>query len=167
MTTTSTGSNTLAEKKSAKSLDEDFRFKIGPVRIQTFEDAVQAYLREEINEEELDAAAGKFGQAQGHWRVMPGALGRPDVGFRRDLPEKYFDDPNLTNQPNVDERLEMVEKKAEQREAATKAAEKVTAEAKPQEDLAVLQNEAARKAAEKVDGPEVVLEKLHEDNSKK
>lgn len=120
----------------------------GPAPIQTAEDARMAYLREEINEDELKEILAHWGHA-----VEPTTLGGPqiinldrmDSAFNRKLP-----DVELPKAVTVEDRIKAVETKAKAREAATKAAPKV--EAKPTASSAVVvdPNEKQKEAAEKV-----------------
>lgn len=134
-------------KNSEDVLKDNPLFKMGPPLIQTYEDAQMAFLREQISEEELRAAAGKFGRVA-HTYVGPAGLERPDEAFHRSFPEDLQEEPEY-QRLEIDERLDQAEAKAEVREAAEKAADKITAKAEPVSDLGELQNEAAKDAAEK------------------
>ena len=143
--------------------NEKPEIKFGPPKIQTFEDAREAYLREEISEEELEECEGRFGQGGSHARWIPSRIERPDAAFRRDLPESYFEQPG-TIFPSVDDRLKLAEEKEKVREAASKASEKITANVKPEVEAADAKNEAAEKAAEK---PQEKVDKLVGDQAEK
>ena len=103
----------------AKSeLDE--RFQFGPAPIQTPEDAVMAFLRREITEDEFREACGKFG-------VLPGTLFNPhsakvervDSAYEQTLPEDLFPQANPP-QSTLEDRLKVVEDKEKAREQALK-----------------------------------------------
>lgn len=141
---------------TSKSVEDNPKFKFGPPPIQTAEDALYAFLREEITEDELEQAAGKFGHTGDNLWVNPNNLERPDDAFRRTLPESVFERPD-TRILKVDERIKLAEAKEDVREAAEKASEKVVAEAKPFQDADILKNEKAAQAAEK---PQEKLDKL-------
>lgn len=144
---TSPSKEEARDAKTLEQVEKDPRISLGPVRIQTAEDAREAYLREEISLEEFNAIRGKFGMSGEHLWVAPNRLEKPDAAFQRDLPEDMYREPG-TAHLTVDQRIAEVEKKAEVRETATKASEEVEQEAKPETDLAVLRNRAAEKAAE-------------------
>lgn len=124
-----------ASTKDMEKVEKDPRFKFAPTQIQTAEDAVMAYLREEIDEGELKAACAKFG-------VSPGALlhnkvERPDGAFRNQIPDELYEvevAPVLT----VDERIDAVNEKARERREALEAAIK---EEKNEERKVVLKRE--------------------------
>lgn len=141
---------------TTKDLENNTLFKFGPPPIQTAEDAREAYLRGLITEDELKDAIGRFGHAGGAnlWH-SPTNLERPDAAFERDLPDEFFEQPGTAILEGKD-RLKVVEDKAKVREAAEKAAEKVTANVKPEVDVAEAKNEASEKAAEK---PQAQLDK--------
>lgn len=122
----------------------------GPPRIQTAEDAREAYLRQQISEEDFKAYVGKFGTLGEQLWIAPNRLERGDEAFERTLPDALFTAPAVRIL-NAEERIEEAKKKEEVREAATGAAEEVVRETKPQIDLAEIQNERARQAAEKVE----------------
>jgi hypothetical protein len=114
---------------TTKEVEFDERFKFGPAPIQTAEDAVMAYLREEITEEEFRQACGKFG-------VLPGTLfnnlpsnspARVDAAFRTQIPDDIF---LTTPAPEVslERKLAEVNAKEDLREAALKATEKKRSE---------------------------------------
>lgn len=136
------------DEKLAASLDDDVRFKFGPPLIQTFEDAVQAYLREEISEEELKAAEGKYGMSYEHYRFPVGRQERPDAAFQRELPDHLFQNESY-DVPDAEERVKLAQEKEDARKAATDAAAKVVKDVKPETDLATLQNEASAEAVAK------------------
>lgn len=142
--------------ETKKKVEDNPLFKFGPPRIQTAEDAMYAYLREEITEDELKDAVGIFGHTNDTLWVSPANLERPDDAFERTLPEELFKRPD-SNILKVDDRLKLAEAKEDVREAATKASEKVVAEAKPHQDADILKNERAAQAAEK---PQEKLDKL-------
>jgi hypothetical protein len=106
-------------------LDNDTRFKFGPAPIQTPQDAVEAFLREEISEKELREALGRFGVNDPELLFGQNAPrpDRPDAAFHRDIPEDL-----LKAQPNpewaLDRRLKQVEEKEKLREEAAKASDK-------------------------------------------
>ena len=133
----------MAESK----LEDDPRFKFGPPLIQTAEDAMHEFLRESIDEKELEEAVGKFGHTNDTLWVNPNLLERPDHAFERTLPDSVFKRPDA-RVLKVDERLELAEKKEEVRNAATEAADKITSEATNTQPIEEAKNEAARKAAE-------------------
>lgn len=106
--------------------DDDPRFKFGPPKVQTAEDAVFAFLREEITEDEFKAACGKFG-------VLPGTLlrqaqprgERPDAAFEREIPEEIYD-PQAEPLDDLETRQKVVDEKNKERdEAASKYQKKL------------------------------------------
>lgn len=131
-------------------IEDRERVSFGPPKIQTAEDAREAYLRQEISAEEFKAYAGKFGTLGEQLWIAPNRLERGDEAFERTLPDALFTNPSVRIL-NAEERIEEAKKKEEVREAATEASEKVEQEAKPQVDLGELQNKAAKDAAEKVE----------------
>lgn len=105
-----------------KEAELDDRFSFGPPPIQTAEDAVMAFLRKEITEDEFRAACDKYG-------VLPGTLFNPhsarvervDAAYEQTLPEDLF--PEATPPPSdVKERLDAVKEKEDAREKAAKEA---------------------------------------------
>jgi hypothetical protein len=139
-----------------KKVEDNPLFKFGPPRIQTAEDAMYAFLRDEITEDELVEAAGIFGHTNDTLWVNPALLERPDDAFENTLPDSLFK-RNDTRVLKVDERLKLAEAKEDVREAATNASEKVVATAKPFQEADLLKNEKAAQAAEK---PQEKLDKL-------
>jgi len=81
--------NTPVTVKKEKDLSDDPRFNFGPPRIQTAEDAREAYLREEIDEETFRAALGKFGinDPTVLFGPRPVSAVRVDDGFERKIPD--------------------------------------------------------------------------------
>lgn len=146
----------MAETKVKTKATEKPEVKFGPPLIQTFEDAREAYLRDQITLEEFEDAQGKFGIGGSHTRWIPSRVERPDAVFENKLPDSYFEQPG-TVFPTVEDRLKVAEEKEKVREAATKASEKIVANVKPEINQADAQNQAARKAAEK---PEEKLDDL-------
>lgn len=114
------------------------KVRFGPHPIQTAEDARMAYLREEIDEDELEEILAKWGQKV-EVTNLAGAqiinLDRVDAAFRRDLPETELPEP-----VSLDDRLKAVETKEKAREAARDAA--------PEDESDP--NEKQREAGEKV-----------------
>lgn len=113
-----------AEEKTPKAADveklkDDPRFDLPVPRIRTSEDAYQAYLREEITEEELRAVVAANGN---NFYPLKNNLERPDNAFQRDIPEDMYDDPSLAVS-SVDDRLKAVEKRDKDAEKASKEAE--------------------------------------------
>jgi hypothetical protein len=115
-----------------KELDE--RFSFGPPPIQTAEDAVYAFLRKEITEDEFRAACGKYG-------VLPGTLFNPhsakvervDAAYEQQIPEDMFaPEPEETT---LEDRLKMVDEKQKERDKATKEAGLPTHEVKENQKL--------------------------------
>lgn len=160
--TTTTTEDKKAEKLST-SLEENPLFKFGPPPIQTFEDAVEQYLRGLISEDELNAAKGKFGHAADHFYISPSRIERHDEAFERELPEDLFQIPEAQHL-TVEQRREQAEQKEEVRKAAEEAAKKVQQQAKPEVDLFTLQNMASEEAAHKVEEKQepVVAEKFED-----
>jgi len=117
------------------------------IEIRTAEDAQQQFLRGFITEQEMRDVMAAHGVLT--IAMPPRGLERPDGAFVRRFPEDLIEEP--VDPARLETRLQRVSDLAEQREAATKAAEKIEADAKPEVDIAVLQNRAATKAAEKVD----------------
>jgi hypothetical protein len=116
------------------------------IEIRTAEDAQQQFLRGFITEDEFRDVLSAHGIST---VVMPPrGIERPDAAFARSIPDDLVDSP--VDPEALETRLKRVREKAEQREKATKAADDVEAEAKPETDLATLQNEAAQEAADKV-----------------
>lgn len=121
---------------TTKEVEFDERFKFGPAPIQTPEDAVMAFLREEITEEEFRQACGKFG-------VVPGTLfnnlpsnspARVDAAFRQQIPDDIF----LTTpapETSLERKLAEVNAKEELRNAAR---EKVEAKHSNQNEVVVV-----------------------------
>lgn len=144
-------------KSNEEILGENPLFKMGPPLIQTYEDAQVAYLREQISEEELRAAAGKFGRVD-HTYLGPPALERPDEAFKRSFPEDLQVSPEY-ERLEVEQRLEQAEAKQKVRDAATEASDKVSQKLEPEVSLEVAKNEAAEKAAEKTE--EKLADKLN------
>ncbi len=92
--------------------------RVGPPQIQTAEDARIAYLREEIDLEELEKILGKFGQSLESTSMVFGhgrAVQRIDDAFRRTLPEEA-----VLAAPTVDYLIKADEAKRKEREEATK-----------------------------------------------
>lgn len=121
-----TKSDYRSNVKSDAIKDDDPRFKFGPPKIQTAEDAVFAFLRDEIDEDEFKAACGKFG-------VLPGTLlrqaqprgERPDAAFEREIPEEIYD-PAAEPLDDLETRQKMVDEKNKERdEAASKYQKKL------------------------------------------
>lgn len=134
-------------KSNEEVLGDNPLFKMGPPLIQTYEDAQVAFLREQISEEELRAAAGKFGRVD-HTYNGPPSLERPDEAFHRSFPEDLQVSPEY-ERLEVEQRLEQADAKQQVRDAATEASEKVTQKLEPEVSLEIAKNEAAEKAAEK------------------
>jgi hypothetical protein len=121
----------MADKKDETKSDEpviggsaklDERFKFGPPAIQTPEDATMAFLREEISEDEYRTALGKFGILPGQI-MKTGAAERPDVAFKNSIPDDIYDE-QAHPQDDLDKRLEAVKAEEDERNKATKEAEK-------------------------------------------
>lgn len=129
------------------------KVRVGPPQIQTPEDARMAYLREEITEKELEEILGKFGVSGANTGLyfLPEVVTRVDDGFKRSLP----DDPQ-PKRDSYEERKKFVDNRTKEREAATKASEKVSTPSSKtvvtldKEALAEQKNEAADKAASRV-----------------
>ena len=136
--------------KDLQEIEKDPRVSFGPPKIQTAEDAREAYLRQEIDAEELKALVGKYGTFGEQLWVSPNRLERGDEAFERTLPDALFTPPAVEIS-DVEKRVKDAERKQEVRDAATDASEEVVREAKPQVDLGELQNERARLAAEEVE----------------
>ena len=108
----------------------DPRFKFGPTKVQTAEDAALAYMRGEITEEEFKDACGRFG-------VLPGQLlktnikgERPDNAFENKIPDEIYeaqDNPVDT----VETRQKIAEIKQNARDEASKAHDEAVAKQKP------------------------------------
>lgn len=101
----------------------DSRFKFGPPPIQTAEDATMAYLREEITEDEYRAALGKFGTLPGQLFKVAKGTERVDAAFKNSIPDDVYDEVP-TPADDLEHRLEVVKQSEEEREKATKDAEK-------------------------------------------
>lgn len=101
-------------------LEEDPRFNFGPPKIQTAEDAVMAFLREEITEDEFRDACGRYG-------VLPGSLfnqraakpERIDAAYETTIPDDLFS-PEENPEDNLENRLKGVDDKEKAREKALK-----------------------------------------------
>jgi hypothetical protein len=140
-----------SEKKAAKAADieklkEDPRFALPVTTVTTSEDAYQAYLREEISEEELRAVVAANGGSP--FSALKGNLERPDNAYQRDVPEDMYDDPSIAVS-TVDDRLKRIEERDKEAEKAEKAAADAdvgnTTDATAR---AQLKNEASQKALE-------------------
>jgi hypothetical protein len=107
--------------KDDTKLDE--RFKFGPPPIQTAEDATMAYLREEITEDEYRTALGKFGTLPGQLFKVAKGTERVDAAFKNSIPDDVYDE-QPTPADDLDHRLEVVKASEEEREKASKEAEK-------------------------------------------
>jgi hypothetical protein len=116
------------DKKAPKAADieklkGDLRFDLPAAKIRTSEDAYQAFLREEITEEELRAVVAANGGTA--YYGMKSDLERPDNAFKRTVPEDLYTDPSVAVS-SVEDRLKAVE---ERDKAAAEATEKAEAEA--------------------------------------
>lgn len=146
-----------SEKASAKAADidklkEDPRFALQTTTVTTSEDAYQAYLREEITEEELRAVVAANGGSP--FYALKGNLERPDNAFQRTVPEDMYDDPSLAVS-TVEDRLKVREERDKAAEKAREDADKETENwgaAEKALDPTVqgnLKNAASQKEAEK------------------
>lgn len=97
----------------------------GPPKIQTAEDAREAFLREEISLDEFNRIRGRFGDLGAVLWVSPNRLEKPDAAFKRDLPKDMYTEP-FVEQLSVDQKLDAVEAKEELREDALKLHKKDT-----------------------------------------
>lgn len=103
----------------SKEAELDERFSFGPPPIQTAEDAVMAFLRKEITEDEFRAACGKFG-------VLPGTLFNPhsarvervDAAYEQQIPEDLIPAPPAD--VSVEDRIKAAEDKQKERDQALK-----------------------------------------------
>jgi len=103
-----------------KEAELDERFSFGPPPIQTAEDAVMAFLRKEIDEDEFRAACGKYG-------VIPGTLfkrtgpnvERVDAAYEVDIPEDIYE-PAKNEEDTLEYRQKQLKEKEEIREKALK-----------------------------------------------
>jgi hypothetical protein len=110
----------MKEKMMTKEADLDERFQFGPTPIQTAEDAVMAFLRKEITEEEFRTACDKYG-------VIPGTLFNPhsarveriDSAYEQTLPEDLFPTADPP-QAELKDRIKVVEDKEKARQQALK-----------------------------------------------
>jgi hypothetical protein len=100
-------------------LNENPKFDLPVSTITTAEDAYQAFLREEIDEDELRAAVSATG---GNFYPYDARLERPDNAFKRSIPEDLYDDPSIAV-TSVEDRLKEVEERDKRAEKATKASE--------------------------------------------
>ena len=103
-----------------KEAELDERFSFGPPPIQTAEDAVMAFLRKEIDEDEFRTACGKYG-------VIPGTLfkraspnvERIDDAYEVEIPEDIYE--AAKNEENtLEHRQKLMKEKEEAREKALK-----------------------------------------------
>jgi hypothetical protein len=108
---------------TTKETELDSRFKFGPPMIQTPEDATMAYLREEISEDEYRTALGKFGTLPGQLFKVARGTERVDAAFKNSIPDDVYDE-QPTPADDLEHRLEVVKASEEEREKATKEAEK-------------------------------------------
>jgi hypothetical protein len=126
-----------------ETIKTDPRFSL-PVRtVTTAEDAVQAYLREEITEAELRTVCAAYGY---NLNVTSPMLAKDDASYKRDIPEDLYVDNNVSN-VSVEDRLKAVEERDKEAAKATKAAE--DAKVDPSLDPTVkgnIENQAAAKA---------------------
>ncbi len=102
---------------STTNVDE-VTVSVGPIRIQTAEDARIAYLREEIDEDELEKILARFGQTKESTSLVVGTgrqESRIDTAFQRTLPEE---DPLART--TVDQLVAEVDRKEEERREASK-----------------------------------------------
>ena len=137
-----------------QKLNENPKFDVPVSKVRTAEDAYQAYLREEITEEELRAVVGANGG--GTFYALKANLERPDNAFKRDVPEDLYDDPSIAV-TTVDERLKAVEERDKEAEKAQKAADEADKELDKGLDPTVrgnIRNEAAAKEFEKTEKTE-------------
>jgi hypothetical protein len=121
--------NEKSKAKPANLDDDDVRFKFGPPLIQTPEDAQAAFLRGVLDEGELRAALGRFGVGEGTIPTPPPGVERLDYGFENKLPEDLFDP--VAKARTLEERLEIVDAKAKDREKAAKEDEEARKNATP------------------------------------
>lgn len=143
----SSTSQSKASDKTVEKLEKEGKASFGPPKIQTAEDAREAYLRGEISLDEFNAVRARYGLTNQQVFIPSNRLERGDEVFQNKLPDDYFQEPS-TEITDFDTRVEEVEKKEANRQAARDAADKVAQDAKPEVDLATLQNQAAAKAVE-------------------
>jgi len=101
-----------------KEAELDERFSFGPPPIQTAEDAVMAFLRKEISEDEFRTACGKYG-------VIPGTLfkrtgpnvERVDAAYEVDIPEDIYEAAK-SEEDTLEYRQKQLKEKEETREQA-------------------------------------------------
>lgn len=121
------------------------RAKYAPSEIRTPDDAVNAYLRGAIKEDELRKALAVYGvdslyQPKGE---------RVDAAYEIKLPEDLVEPPT-TPYDDYEYRVKTQREKEEAREKAVKAAEKETSEETIKREQAVLANPAPVKKDETV-----------------
>lgn len=134
--------------QTATDLRQDVLIEIpGRTVVKTAEDATQQFLRGQIDESQMRAVWAAHGVTS--TQLPPRGIEAPDAAFENKIPEDLVERP--TEEGDVHERIKRMEEKTAVREAATKAAEKVTAKAEPEADLNELRNEASTAAGEKVE----------------
>jgi hypothetical protein len=106
--------------ETLEKIASDPKFGLGPPPIQTAEDAYYAYLREEIDEDELRAVVSKFGGSP--FYALKSRLERPDNAYTREVPEDLYDDPTVAIS-SIEDRIEAVEERDQQMEEARDAEE--------------------------------------------
>ena len=102
-----------------------------PPSINGAEDAVMAYLREEIDEKELRQYAARYSVVPGELVPNFNPRNRPDAAFKRKIPDDLLfpvgsdENPLKDQKPDtLENRLEAVDEKQKEREEATKEDEK-------------------------------------------
>lgn len=144
---------------STKDVENDPRFSFGPVPIQTPEDALNAFLREEIDEGAFRAALARFGANPAiQFQTVRPRLDRMDEGFRVDIPDDLYY-AGRSSKWNTEDRQAVVEAKQKVRDEATKKAENDKSLVETQKrETAEYRNELEKKHLVPA------LEKLTEDN---
>ena len=102
-----------------------------PPTINGAEDAVQAYLRAEIDEDELRQYCAKYSVVPGELVPNFNPKSRPDAAFERKIPDDLLyavgteENPLKDQKPDtLENRLAAVDEKQKEREEATKEDEK-------------------------------------------
>ena len=103
-----------------KEAELDERFSFGPPPIQTAEDAVFAFLREQITEDEFRTACGKYGVVPGTLFSRPHAnVERIDSAYEKEIPEDIYVAAK-SEEDTLEYRQKQMKEKEEIREKALK-----------------------------------------------